>query len=45
MTFEQWWRENEAALAAEHYNGDRWVGIYQLLEKAFNAGVKKETGD
>jgi len=38
VTFEEWWRENEAPLSAEHYSNDHWTGIYELLREAHKAG-------
>jgi len=37
-TFEQGWRANEADLADKHYDGDKWIGIYHLLRRAWEAG-------
>lgn len=45
MTFDQWWRENEAVLAAEHYDGNKWASIYQLLQKAHKAGRRSVLDD
>lgn len=38
VPFEDWWKENEAKLAADHYDGEQWRGIYQALRKAYEAG-------
>ena len=38
MTFSEWWREHEAELFSDYYDGDHWTAIYQLLQKAYEAG-------
>lgn len=45
MTFEAWWRENEGALSAEHYDGTKWAGVYLLLQKAHKAGRQSVLDD
>ena len=42
--FDRWWRENEAGLAREHYDGEKWSGIHQLLRRAYEGGITSLMG-
>jgi len=42
MTFEEFWRENEKALAAQFYREGKWTNIHGLLKVVFERNVVKE---